>query len=111
MIDHGLKQKQLELIKDILKQFAPSIDGVYLFGSRANETYKSYSDIDLVIYGKLSEKMMDRLWTCFYESSLPYKVDINAYHLVNYPPLKEYIDQNKKLLFSKNQLISLTNKK
>ena len=105
MMNHGLTEKQLELIRDILKDFAPAIDSVYLFGSRADGTYKSHSDIDMVVHGSLDEATVDRLWTCFYESSLPYKVDINAYHLINYSPLKEYIDRSARLLFSKRQLI------
>ena len=32
------------------------------------------------------------MWTQFYESSLPYKVDITAYHLTYYKPLKDHIE-------------------
>lgn len=105
-INHGLQDKQLNIIKEILKNFASSIDKVCLFGSRATGSYKNYSDIDLVIYGDISDKNIDRLRTIFFESGLPYKVDINAYHLINYPPLKNHIDGYGKILFSKNQLIN-----
>ena len=50
-INHGLQEQQLEIIKDICRKFANCIDKVSLFGSRATGSYKSYSDIDLVVYG------------------------------------------------------------
>ncbi len=106
MNDHGLGDEQLQLIKDIIREFAPAVESVSLFGSRAKSSYKRHSDIDLVLYGDLDEETADRLWTCFYESSLPYKVDINAYHLVGHRPLKEHIDRFAEPLFSPEQLRS-----
>ena len=98
MIDHGLSNDQLRVIKETLERFAPAVESVSVFGSRATGTYKSYSDIDLVLYGNLDEETIDRLRTCFSESHLPYKVDIAAYNLVKYPPLKEHIDRVAKPL-------------
>ena len=49
-INHGLQQNQLELIKNICKNFASHIDKVSFFGSRATGAYKDYSDIDIVLY-------------------------------------------------------------
>lgn len=101
MLDHGLSENQLQIIKETLENIAPAVESVSVFGSRATGSYKSYSDIDLVLYGDLGEETIDRLWTCFHESSLPYKVDITAYNLVRHPPLKEHIDRFAKPLFSK----------
>ena len=98
MIDHGLSEHQVRLIKNVLERFAPAVESVSVFGSRATGTYKSYSDIDLVLYGDLNEETIDRLWTCFAESSLPYKVDVTAYNLLTHPPLKEHIDRVAKSL-------------
>ncbi len=104
--NHGLQKQQLELIKNICKDFVSRIDKISLFGSRATGSYKNYSDIDLVVYGDITDKDIRSLWTQFHESSLPYKVDVNAYHLITYPPLKDHIDRYSKILFSKNQLDS-----
>lgn len=98
VIDHGLSENQVRLIKNILERFAPAVESVSVFGSRATGTYKSYSDIDLVLYGDIKEETIDRLWTCFSESSLPHKVDVTAYNLVTHPPLKEHIDRVAKPL-------------
>ncbi len=104
--EHGLSISQLETLKTILNQCPFVIEKVSIFGSRATATYKSYSDIDLVLYGSISESGIDRLWTLFNESNLPYKVDINAYHLIHYPPLKRHIDQFGKVLFTQDELNS-----
>ena len=104
MIDHGLSEEQLNLIRGIIKEFAPAVESVSLFGSRATGSYGSYSDIDMVLYGDVEEKTVDRLWTCFHESSLPYKVDLVAYHLVKYPPLKAHIDRSAKVLLPAERL-------
>lgn len=104
MIDHGLSEKQLVLIRDIIKEFAPAVESVSLFGSRANGSHKSYSDIDMVLYGDVEESTVDRLWTCFHESKLPYKVDLVAYRLVKYPPLKAHIDRFAKTLLPEERL-------
>jgi predicted nucleotidyltransferase len=92
--NHGLTPSDLGTIKSILSPWADAIDHVDLFGSRAKGTYKNYSDIDLVLYGdSLNQTTINRLWTLFSESALPYKVDIVAYHLVTNPAFKAHIDQ------------------
>ncbi len=104
MTDHGLSEKQLNLIRDIIREFAPAVESVSLFGSRATGSHKSYSDIDMVLYGNIEESTVDRLWTCFHESSLPCKVDLVAYRLVKYPPLKAHIDRFAKTLLPAERL-------
>ena len=93
------EQKTARLDQRNYQRRRPAVESVALFGSRATGTYKSYSDIDLVLYGKLDEATLDRLWTCFQESSLPYKVDVKAYEMIHHPPLKEHIDRFARPLF------------
>lgn len=89
---HGLGDEQIRIIRQVLYPFADKIKSVGLFGSRAKGTYRANSDIDMVIYGSISEKEVDRLYTLFEESLLHMKVDVIAYHLIKYPPLKAQID-------------------
>lgn len=103
--NHGLTPAHLTVIRDILSPWANVIERVAVFGSRATGRYKTYSDIDLVIYGHgIEQKTIDRLWTLFSESSLPYKVDIVAYELINEAPFKAHIDQFNQTLFSAEDL-------
>jgi predicted nucleotidyltransferase len=93
MSNHGLTEEQINLIQSIMSPYRERIDRVSIFGSRATGNYRPNSDLDLVVYGTIDQPSIDRLWTLFDESMLPIKVDLHAYHLISYPPLKEHIDQ------------------
>ncbi len=101
---HGLSQDQIEIIRHILAPYADKINKVGLFGSRATGNAKSTSDIDLVLYGDIDESIVNRLWTLFGESNLALEVDINAYDLIAYPPLKAHIDSTMQPLFEREDL-------
>ncbi len=103
-IDHGLSPGELRIVRNILSPYQQHIDKVGIFGSRANGNYKEYSDIDLVLYGNLAQQDLARLHTLFDESQLGVRVDINAYHLIAYPPLKRHIDSKHKTLFTGQDL-------
>lgn len=59
--DHGLSDAELTTINAILAAYRRKIDKACLFGSRACGQYKTYSDIDLVLYGNLEECEVDRI--------------------------------------------------
>lgn len=71
--NHGIAQKDLNIIHNILLPFKDKITKVGLFGSRAKENYKDYSDIDTVIYGTLREIELDQIFTMFQDSNLHLK--------------------------------------
>ena len=102
--DHGLSQKHLETIKRVLAPWAEHIAQVDLFGSRATGSYRPNSDVDLVLHGDLPEKHIDRLWTLFHESNLPFSVDVKGYESITYLPLKMHVDRVRKLLFTQSDL-------
>lgn len=104
MPDHGLSSDQLNIIRGVLSPYALVITQVGLFGSRALGTARPNSDIDLVLYGPLTEAMEDRIWTLFDESSLALKVDVSAYDLLSYPPLRLHIDEVMQPLFEQADL-------
>ncbi len=100
MIDHGLTERELSLLQQVLAPYAARITRVGLFGSRATGTAQPASDIDLVLYGPIDEATTDRLWTLFDDSGLARKVDVLAYDLITYPPLKAHIDAVMMPLFN-----------
>jgi uncharacterized protein len=104
MFNHGLTAQQLDIIRNILKLYAHDIERVGLFGSRATGLYRANSDIDMVLYGNMDTQTIDRLSTVFDESALPVKVDLTAYSLITYPPLKTHIDAVMQVLFMAEQL-------
>jgi predicted nucleotidyltransferase len=78
-----IEDKYLEIVKQILHQSLFEDDNtdirVYVFGSRARNNAKKYSDIDLAVdynHTKLPFKIEARLAAAFEDSLLPYRVDI-----------------------------------
>jgi predicted nucleotidyltransferase len=104
MSENGLNKRQLQEMRNIIRSNTKSVEAVHLFGARATNTYKNYSDIDLVLFGEIEDSVISRLWTCFYESNIPYKVDIAAYNLIRYLPLKKHIKNCSQILFSQKEL-------
>jgi uncharacterized protein len=101
---HGLSLHYISIIKEVLQPFVSRISKVGLFGSRATGVYRSNSDIDMVVYGEITAEDIDRLHSLFEESLLPFRVDIQAYNLLNYPPLKAHIDAHMLLLLESKDL-------
>jgi len=103
MADHGLTERQVRVIADTLRPYLDKISKVGLFGSRATGTYRENSDVDMVLYGSLDANDVDRLHTLFDDSSLPMSVDVSAYHLIEYPPMRAHIEAVMKPLFADAQ--------
>lgn len=97
--DFGIFNASFSLILDTLKK-EPKIHKAYIFGSRAIGTYKTGSDIDIVIEGeKLNLDILTSLAdTLNEELPIPYYVDLLIYHQITNSKLKEHID-NKCVLF------------
>lgn len=109
-MNHGLSDRQLAVLKQILALYAEEITSVDLFGSRATGDYRPNSDVDLVLRGGIKEKQIDRLWTLFHESNLPISVDVKSYELTTYPPLKAHMDKVCKTLFTQQDLKEVARK-
>ena len=101
-----LSSREAEIVRTTLAPFAEAIDRVMIFGSRALGTARPASDIDLAIYGRLSESQLARMWTLFDESSLAVTVDLIDYARLSNPALKRHIDSVAKTLFTREQLKS-----
>ena len=82
-----LKKKEQE-IRDIIFQFLnPKEYQVFIFGSRASNKARRYSDYDIGIWSKnkkpLSSRVKILIEDALEESDLPYKVDIVDFSLVS----------------------------
>ena len=96
MID--IAARYLEIIREILKKHIPDCE-VRVFGSRVNQTAKTYSDLDLAIVGKtkLSKKILYSLREDFEESDLPFRVEIMDWHIVS-DDFKKIIEKQYEVL-------------
>ena len=102
--DHGLSERQLAILRQVLAPYADRIARVGLFGSRAAGVRRPTSDIDLAIVGSVTQAEIDRLWTLFDDSSLDVTVDVVALHLVDDAGLKARITAEFHPLFEHGDL-------
>lgn len=76
----GLDKRHLDFILQVLKDNIPQKDAkFYIFGSRAKENYKEYSDVDIAVKlpdKKLSADILGKILLEFNDSTLPYEVDV-----------------------------------
>ncbi len=99
---YGLSDKQLREIVGIISSY-PQIEQALIFGSRAIDTYKEASDVDIAIKGnkadsKLAAALKDRLEE---ESYLPFFFDVIAYNSVQSEELKKHVRTKGKSIYRK----------
>lgn len=83
----GLENRHIEFILTVLKNNIQEEDAkFYIFGSRAKNTYKEYSDIDIAVeipQKKLSANVLGKILMEFSDSTLPYEVDVIDLNSIN----------------------------
>ena len=100
---YGLSDKQLQEIAGIISSYS-QIEQALIFGSRAIDTYKEASDVDIAIKGskadsKLAAALKDQLEE---ETYLPFFFDVIAYHSVQSEELKKHIRTKGKSIYRKS---------
>lgn len=97
----GLTEKQFRLIEDTLTSIT-QIEKVLIFGSRAVNTFKPSSDIDLAIIGKnITFETINSLSSQLDDLPLPFMFDVVAFDLISNAALKNKIDAQGKIFFEK----------
>ena len=98
---YGLTNSDLEVIVNTIKNF-PEVEEAIIFGSRALNTFKKGSDIDIALKGKeigiitatISGILND-------ESPLPYFCDVLDYDHIDNEDLRDHIDRVGCLIYKK----------
>ncbi len=93
---------QLETVEKLRNVFArhPEIQKVTLYGSRAKGTHRTGSDIDFCITAPgWTSSELSRLATELEGLNLPWTLDINLYHFIQLPALREHIERVGVLFF------------
>lgn len=94
MLSNGLKEIHKELIISIISK-NPHIKGILLFGSRAINTYKPNSDIDLALVGdQLTMTDVANILEELEETSIPYKIDLIRTKTIENKNLLKHIQAN-----------------
>lgn len=95
----GLKQEDIQAICSVFANY-PQISEVLLYGSRAKNTYKQGSDIDLTIKGKdISLTTINRIAIELDELMLPYTFDLSAHANLTNQALLEHINRRGILFY------------
>ena len=91
-IKYGFSDQQLAEIVGILSQY-PEIQEGILFGSRAMDTFKEASDVDIAIKGeKATASLAAKLKDHFEEETyLPFFFDVIAFNAIESKELKQHI--------------------
>ena len=89
---YGLTENQLNSILHTCKQFA-EIEEVLLFGSRAMNTYKPTSDIDLALKGNITLHTISNLQAQLEDLNIIFSFDVVNYHKVNNLAFLTHIDR------------------
>lgn len=89
----GLSSQTVEKITRTFLTF-PEIEKAVLYGSRAKGTYKTGSDIDLILYGKnLTEGIRDSIASTLDDLLLPYTIDLSISHSLTKGALLDHIQR------------------
>jgi uncharacterized protein len=75
---NSLSQKDLAIVSSIINKYInPNKNLVFIFGSRAKNNSKTFSDIDIGIVGeKISPEVYFEIVEAFEDSDLPYIVEL-----------------------------------
>lgn len=90
---YGLSEKQLDEIIGLIGSY-PEVEEAVLFGSRAIDTFKAASDVDIALKGeKVNATLAAKLQYDFEEDTyLPFFFDFIAYPTIDNQALREHID-------------------
>lgn len=78
----------------------PGVREVRLYGSRARGGGRANSDIDLALFGDLSNLECRRIHSELDELPLPYRFDVTAYNRLTDPAIKSRIDEEGITLYA-----------
>lgn len=97
----GLTQKEIESIVNVIERY-PQVKEAIIFGSRALNTHRKGSDIDIALKGTEIENIASTISGILNEeSSLPYFCDVLDYNFIDNEDLKEHIDRVGQQIYRK----------
>lgn len=101
-MNHGLREVTVERIRAVLAQF-PEVEKAVLYGSRAKQTYRPGSDIDLTLCGgELNHTLLSQINNELDDLLLPYQIDLSLMASLSHPALLDHIRSVGVVLYAKS---------
>ncbi|MBA3829400.1 MAG: nucleotidyltransferase domain-containing protein [Taibaiella sp.] len=97
----GLRDSDIHSICSIMEGF-PVIEKALIFGSRALDTYKPGSDVDIALIGDNIEGILWQVNDLLEQTTMPYFFDVLAYSSIKNADLKIQIDKYGKVIWQRN---------
>jgi uncharacterized protein len=88
----ALSPVELERIRSVFRRH-PEVTVVKLFGSRANGTHRSQSDVDLALWGDVDPMATQAIVAELDELPLPYHYDVLPFASIRLQALRDHIEQ------------------
>jgi len=100
----GLSEEIYSKIVAVFEDF-PAIERAVIFGSRADDSYKKGSDIDLALFGnEIRFDTLVKLNSRLENLPCAYSFDLVDYNKISNPDLKIQIDKNGLLFYKKHEI-------
>lgn len=97
---YGLSDKIIKKIHTVFI-FNADIKKAIIYGSRAMNTYRNGSDIDITLKGNLNLDDLLRIENQLEDQMLPYKFDLSLFYKIENKDLLSHIDRIGKVFYEK----------
>jgi uncharacterized protein len=104
MPDIDLTQPQRQALLSVFLPYADRIDAIGIYGSRVQGKARPGSDVDIVVYGRVTHSDVADIAHDLEESDLSIFADVIAYDAITHAPLKAQIDKWMQPLFRREEL-------
>jgi uncharacterized protein len=89
----GLPEQAIQEIQGALALY-PEVEKAILYGSRATDTFKPGSDIDLTLVGEnLTHNHLLGIMFDLDDLLLPWMIDLSIFDTIDHPELREHIER------------------
>ena len=104
MQDIDLTPPQRKALLEVFSPYADRIETVGIYGSRVQGKARAGSDVDIVVYGRVSHSDVADIAHDLDESDLSIFAGVIAYDAITHAPLKAQVDKWMQPLFRRDDL-------
>jgi len=99
---YGLPTETIEKILAVLSKYDQVREAI-IYGSRAKDTARQGSDIDLTLIGdEIDLNILNKISRDLEELPIPYTVDLSIYHRIQDQDLIDHIERVGKIFYKKS---------